>query len=328
MGGFAFYGPYDNDSPIVEETLFQISTNPRYTAEVPKYATLLYIMKHFPNILTDVTEESILDRTESGGLSKALLIVQVGWFCTSCVARLSQNLPLCLLEISTAAHAICSLITYFVWWSKPINVAEPTLMREKKAQEVYALLKCSHDEYNEALEMAKICAAGRFSALTGLHKSAKIVLAANALQHLLPSPERPPLRSSFRKAGGVLVPGNFANKSPGKGKISVSRAAAISPIIYGVIHTLAWSHQFPTPSEEMLWRVSSIIVTCSGVIIVVLIWSINSMTDLFALYLMPIIHMIASGFLIGESFRQLLFLDSTAYQVPSWSWPNYWPHLS
>ena len=181
-------GPTLATNPLLK-SLFQISTNPCYTVEVPKYATLLYIMKHFPNILTDVMEESILDRTESGSLSKALLIVQVVWFCMSCIARLSQNLLLCLLEITTAAHAICNLITYFVWWSKPINVPEPTLMRENKAQAVYALLKCSHNEYSEALEMARIRAAGCFSVLVGPQTSVKIILVAGALLHLLPTPE-------------------------------------------------------------------------------------------------------------------------------------------
>lgn len=183
-----FMGPTLATNPLLK-SLFQISTNPCYTVEVPKYATLLYIMKHFPNILTDVMEESILDRTESGSLSKALLIVQVVWFCMSCIARLSQNLLLCLLEITTAAHAICNLITYFVWWSKPINVPEPTLMRENKAQAVYALLKCSHNEYSEALEMARIRAAGCFSVLVGPQTSVKIILVAGALLHLLPTPE-------------------------------------------------------------------------------------------------------------------------------------------
>ena len=68
------------------------------------------------------------------------------WFCISYGSRLSQQLLLTLLEVSTTAHAFCTLATYFVWWSKPLNVAVPTLLREKDAQEMYALLKCSDSE--------------------------------------------------------------------------------------------------------------------------------------------------------------------------------------
>ena len=145
---------------------------------------LIYIMEHFPHIITDITEDCILDQAASRSLSKALLIVQVAWFCTNCTSRLFQHLPLSLLEVSTATHAFCTLLTYFVWWLKPLNVATPTLLREKDAWEVYALLKCSDDEYVEALANARKRAAGDSSMLTGPHISEKTVLAAEALQHL------------------------------------------------------------------------------------------------------------------------------------------------
>jgi hypothetical protein len=114
--------PTSDDTLNAEESLFEISTNPRHTIDVPKSETLIYIMKYFPHVITDITEEYILGRAESSSLGKAILIVQVGWFCTNCASRLFQRLPLSLLEVSTAAHAFCTLLTYFVWWSKPINV--------------------------------------------------------------------------------------------------------------------------------------------------------------------------------------------------------------
>ena len=291
------------------------------------------------HIITDIPEESILDRSESSSLSKAILIVQVGWFCTNCASRLTHGLPLSLVEISTAAHACCTLLTYFVWWSKPNNVAAPTLMRGQEAQEVYALLKCSDSEYEEALEVAKKRAAGDSSPPTGPHASARIVLAANALQHLLPTPERPPFLPGFRHHGDTAVPGTFDNKSSRQGTSSVFITTAISPILYGLVHFLAWSDHFPTPLERLLWRVSSFVVTCSGLVGVSLLlfsrlfegyfeskFLLGNLRFYMSFVVMPTIHTIASGFLIIESFRQLFFLNSAAYQLPSWS--NYWPHLS
>ena len=336
MGGFAFYGPYGDDNPTIKESLFEISTNPRHIVEVPRFVTLIYVMKHFPHIITDITEDYILDRAASSGLSKAVLIVQVAWFCTNCASRLFQHLPLSLLEVSTAAHAFCTLLTYFVWWSKPINVGAPTLMREKEAQEVYALLKCSNREYDEALEMAKKRAAGDSSAPTGPQKSEKIILAANALQHLLPIPERPPLQYGFKKPD-QLVPGNFSNYAH-RANFFVSMTMAISPILYGLVHFLAWSDNFPTPLERLLWRISSFVVTCSGLMNVSMGFSFFWLVDHFdsrgfdalatvmAIVVIPAAHLLASGFLVVESFRQLLFLDPAAYLLPSWS--IYWPHLS
>ena len=334
MGGFAFYGSYDDDTP---KSLFEISTNPRCTIEVPKLDTLIYIMKHFPHIITDITEDYILGRAASSSLSKALLIAQVAWFCTNCASRLFEGLPLSLLEISTAAHAFCTLLTYFVWLSKPLNVDTPTLLREKAALEVYALLKCSDNEYDEAMEMAQKRAAG--GSPTGSGGSEKIVLAAGALQHLLPTTERPPRFLLFRENDRRLMPGTYDSDKAGNASLLLIAMAA-SPILYGLVHFLAWGDQFPTPMEQLLWRVSSFVVTCSGLleilVIPIALWGdkwggivgsiTHALTTPICIIIIPSAHVLASGFLIVESVRQLLFLDDAAYQLPAWS--NYWPHLS
>ena len=320
MGGFAFHD--DNSG----------------TVDVPKFESLIYIMTHFPDIITNIRGETILDRAASSGLDKFVLIVQVAWFCISCLSRLIQHLPLTLLEVSTAAHAFCTLATYFVWRSKPLNVPEPTLLKEEEAREVYALLKCSDSEYDRALAMAMAGKEGKgdSGASQVPEASAKIILAAKALRHL-PTPARPPPEPRFKEPDGILVPGHFSNKSPSK-EFLLPMAAAISPILYGPIHFLAWNDNFPTSMERLLWRVSSIVVTCSGLVGVCMLFFFMMLHELYSklgfdvfanvmsVAIIPAFHMLASGFLLVESFRQLSFLDPTAHEVPSWS--NYWPHFS
>jgi len=333
MGGFAFYGSDMDGIPTFEECPTDLSTNPRFVVDVPRFETLTYIMKHFPQIITDIHEETILDCAESSSLGKAVLIVQVAWFCTNCASRLIQHLPLSLLEVSTAAHGICTLLTYFVWWSKPTNVAAPTVMRGKEAREVYALLKCDNEEYKEALKMARKRAAGDSSGPTGTEK---VNLAANALQHLLPNPQKPPrLNRRFFGHRPNMIPGAWERGSTGLGGYEFI-AMAVSPVLYGVIHFLAWNEHFPTRLERLLWRVSSVVVTCSGIVGIPLGITSGVIIDhssgvilvgaVFITLLPPTAHVVSSGFLIVESFRQLFFLEPAAYQLPSWT--NYWPHLS
>ena len=333
MGGFAFYGSHDNDIP---KSPSGVSTNSRYPVDVPKFDTIIYIMEHFPHLLTDFTKEDILDRAASSSLSKALLIVQVVWFCANSASRLAQSFPLSLLEVSTAAHAICTLVTYFVWWEKPINVATPTLLREQEAREVYALLKCSRDEYDRALEVAQRSAAGDSLTPTGPSLSEKIVLAAGALQRN-PTPERPPTSLGFNSRDRRLIPGNFNNKSF-KEDFYIPITMAVSPILYGLVHFLAWSDHFPTSVERLLWRVSSLVVTCSGIgevlAVLTLEWVQNRyhagrltiIMNVAFVFIVPLTHVLASGYLIVASLRQLPFLDAATYKVPIWS--NYWPHFS
>jgi hypothetical protein len=185
MGGFAFDLPTSSDSG-------QSPTTALTRWDIPKPKAFLYIMKNFPDIIPDITEESITDRAESSVLSNALLIVQVGWFCANCLSRLMQHLPLSLIEISTVARGFCALVTYFVWWSKPQNVAGPIPMKGQRAREVHALFMCPKSDYYRALSMARRMAAGDSAISINGNEQGRIVLAANALQHLLPSPEAPP----------------------------------------------------------------------------------------------------------------------------------------
>ena len=325
MGGLAFNTSYDDDHSNIE------ANTPDW--DVPRFETLIYIMTYFPNTIINARGDATLDLAMASG-HKALLIIQLGWFCTNCASRLFQHLSLSLLEVSTAAHALCTLVTYLVWWSKPLYVFRPTILGGEEAKEVYALLNCNTEEYNEALAMAR--RVGDSSAPQGPHPSAKIDRAANALRRLpAKTPDLPP-EPRFRHRHGLLVPRSFSNESPNKALL-VSIAAAITPILYGSIHFLAWNGNFPTPQERLLWRVSSIAVTCSGLVGVSVLFFLMMLDRLsksrrgpqvFAgimAFVIQAIHVVASGFLIVESFRQLAFLDSTAYEVPSWS--NYLPHI-
>ena len=336
MGGFVFYESDIGEIPTLEESLDDLSTNPRFIVLTPSFESLIYIMEHFPQIITKIDEDTILDRAESSGLSKAVLIIQVAWFCTNCASRLIQRLPLSLLEVSTAAHAFCTLLTYIVWWSKPTNVARPTIMRGTQAREVYALLRCSDAEYAAASTIVRKRAAGDSSGPTrGPTRRENTILAANALENLLPNPRKPPEVDSIRflRPGTNIFPGTFVNRAVGGAYELIAGAA--SPVLYGAIHFLAWNDQFPTPLERLFWRVSSVVVTFSGVVGIPL--SIVSLSLMNACihearfrhmvgFIILLAHVVSSGFLIVESFRQLFFLEPAAYELPSWT--NYWPHLS
>ena len=326
MEGFVFDESDDGNILTIEESRHEPSTNPHSTVISLTIHSLIYIMKYFPNIITDISEDSILDRAQSSAMSKAILIAQVISFCMTCASRLIQRLPLSLLEVSTIAHAFCTLLTYFVWWSKPLNIAAPTVLRGKEAREVYALLACTNSEYNEVLAMARTMAAGN-SSTTPEGEKQKIIMAANALQHLLPNPEKPSNLQLY--SVDSALPGSWSVTSRGDG-IYERLIMAVSCIFYGLIHLLALNDQFPTPLERLLWIVSSVVVICSGLVAVLLHWSIDTYMSEALFFILSLIlalaYVFASGFLLGESFRQLFFLGPAVYQLPSWS--NYLPHIS
>jgi len=169
---------------------------------------------------------------------------------------------------------------------------------------------------------------------TGTDRSEKIVLAANALQRRCPTPARPPVGFRHGHHGSL-----FINTGPLGGPLGLI-TMTLSPLLYGLIHFLAWGERFPTPLKQQLWHVSLFVVMCSGLMCVPVGKSLILMTwkyrwtrsisqtifIILCFWMIPSVHMLASVFLLTESCRQLFFLDPAAYQLPSWS--NYWPHLS
>lgn len=76
----------------------------------------------------DISREDIVDKSNASGLAKSLVCLQSTWFCIQCLARLAQDLPLSLLEINTAVHALAALTVYLFWWQKPLDIEQPTTL--------------------------------------------------------------------------------------------------------------------------------------------------------------------------------------------------------
>jgi len=120
MGGFAIPAIKNRRSP----NMTFLSTL-RWTIE---YYDFPYLLENTPDLVPDLPETAITDRAGADGLRKALLVFQVLSFFLNFAVRWAHGLELSLLEVSTASRGLCCLATYVVWWSKPFNIAEPTMI--------------------------------------------------------------------------------------------------------------------------------------------------------------------------------------------------------
>lgn len=90
-------------------------------------------------LIPDISVQQIRDKSKADSLTKTLVCLQAVWFCVQCFSRLAYGLPLSLLELNTFAHALCALITYGLWWNKPFDVGEPTLIQGERSHKFIAL---------------------------------------------------------------------------------------------------------------------------------------------------------------------------------------------
>ena len=128
MGGISI--DPDNSEPFIPEV--QRST---LTAN-----GVSLLLKHEPHLLPDISEEEVKDKSKGSSLTKLVACIQATWFCLSCVARISQRLPVSMLEINTFAHAVCTLIVYILWWRKPLDIEQPLLVHEDRIRPLLAYM--------------------------------------------------------------------------------------------------------------------------------------------------------------------------------------------
>lgn len=114
---------------------------------------LEYIAEKAPELIPDIAEKHIKDKSKADSLAKFLVCLQALWFCVQCMTRVIQRKAISLLELNTFAHAFCALLIYALWWHKPQDVEEPTLLQGEKEWEMCAFLCMSCRQGDRAPEV-------------------------------------------------------------------------------------------------------------------------------------------------------------------------------
>ncbi|KAF8647247.1 hypothetical protein AX16_006825, partial [Volvariella volvacea WC 439] len=78
-----------------------------------------------------IPEKEIRDHGKGDLLAKAIVVIQTTWFVAQCIARHTQGLVLTEIELVTLAFAALNVITYGLWWDKPLNIEYPIYFNEE-----------------------------------------------------------------------------------------------------------------------------------------------------------------------------------------------------
>jgi hypothetical protein len=153
-------------------------------------------------------------------------------FLLQCAARGSQRLALTELELATAAFALLNVITYAMWWDKPLDVQCPIRVRRTRAREERDVDGGTGDSSEAAV---------------------------NGTRSWIWSEVLKPFDSMI---GGVGDDTFFVlgerDKDVGKAWIFT---AILLTMVFGGIHCIGWRFHFPSHAEQLLWRISSVAIT-------------------------------------------------------------------
>ena len=105
MGGFELV-PKDNEQhrTRLSEGTFRSALDAKFLT-MPKFS-----------------DEDILDRSKADWLLKFISIVQIVWLIAQIIGRSIQHLSITTIELFAAGIVGCTILNYWLWWSKPLDV--------------------------------------------------------------------------------------------------------------------------------------------------------------------------------------------------------------
>ncbi|TFK61974.1 hypothetical protein BDN72DRAFT_777661 [Pluteus cervinus] len=261
-----------------------------------------------------LTKGDIDDKSKGDILSKALVAFQTTWFVFECLARLQQDLPLIELEVVTLAFAVLNVITYALWWYKPLNILRPIYLHIRETPADWSPGQIVYVEgdgwwisaWKRFIKQPFLAVAKSILRLFGVATQTKsqedetgvgIVARARAVvgkvvkdiikedvgkrrwwitvwERLMKQLFLVLVEPLLELFDDQVVRDDATHVSIFYGmKVSketwrlVLWLSCFIAMIFGAIHFLSWHSPFPTRTELLLWRISSIILVAQPALI-------------------------------------------------------------
>ena len=258
-------------------------------------------------------EAELKDKGKSDWLAKSLVLLQTTWFVMQCIARAIEHLPVTHLEIVTLAYAAMNFVTYIFWWNKPLNVNQPVrVFRKSEPSQTQPLV---NEPIPEARELT-------WKAIGKGLKMLFYYIVGNQDEDVDLSRED-------------RVPMFWANTTGEDAAIADLIVVGVG-VCFGAIHCIAWVFDFPTHTELLIWRISSVAITSVPIyvplIVILAVWLDDMDFDRSAIiigYLGPlfggILYILARVVTLILAFTSLRGLPPGAYETVHWT--TFIPHV-
>lgn len=280
-----------------------------------------------------LVKKDIWDRSKADKFAKLFACMQIFWLAVQSSARGIQEIPVTPLEIATLGFMIPSLATFVLWFSKPVDIEVPTMLKiDISTQELLEKISPPNYSWRE----------------TPLDFIDRVNHPSFTSQMIIPN-KWWPRRKRF------LGPANRIRNDVFALKYTILDQVVVSSVWVGYAgtHFSAWNFSFPTRTELLLWRISCLIMSGSMLIF----WATaNRKFFLLFSYCTPwvkdkekfrrvayeqkkvsgiqivggaiegLAYLFARLTLIGLGFSSLRSLPRDAYKTVEWT--NFLPHLN
>jgi hypothetical protein len=206
-----------------------------------------------------ISENEIKDRSKGDALGKTIVLFQLTWFLVQIIARAIQHLHITPLEITTVAYIIVSGVLYGIWWKKPKDIRYPIGITLAPGHHQTVYRNVVNPDYEDPNGYR-----GSSFRSHPIDKHKDFLLTSfDEFFHITSSHAVPAFYSGASST--------WSEKARSSSRIGMPYAAAkgyyvaittevILGCAFGVIHCSAWSFDFHTHTEQLLWRASSLVI--------------------------------------------------------------------
>lgn len=252
--------------------------------------------------LPSISEEEIKDKSNEDVVVKALALGQVLWFFVELIERKVSGLPSTQLEISVLSFAVCTCITYLLWFKKPKDTEVST--------DVFTTRSLDNEDRKLFVSLNYVGFFEGALLYRDLHK---------------PGPTIPNDSQSI-EAFLSVISSKYGFSSEDVGFI-------FGAVIFGACHCIAWNFEFPTPIEQTLWRAASAFTAAVMPVYYLalflvqyktLAWTfyeprgrVVTATQILGFTAFPL-YVVCRLYIVVKVFRSLFYLPPNAF-VATWS---------
>lgn len=190
----------------------------------------LVVNNHIQYPQTDVDE--IWDKSKQDRFARLITAFQVGYTILHAIGRAVQGLAITTLELNTLGIVVCSLMTSFAWLHKPADVRIPIRIATMRP-----IGEITGNRPWRTTPLDFVDENGPGWALN--------------VQPFMRMPVIPPERPIQR------IPNDRFPMNPYGFQ---EYCLCFATLLFTAIHVAGWNFTFPTTTEKILWRVSSLIL--------------------------------------------------------------------
>ncbi|KAK3307678.1 uncharacterized protein B0T15DRAFT_484731 [Chaetomium strumarium] len=180
-------------------------------------------LKHFVLDRADIE-----DKSKADWLLRTIAVMQIVWLVLNVAARAIARVPVTQLEIATVAFSITAIATYAANWWKPKDIGQPTALPRVLQGHRIEHWAIPEDYRNFQSFVNRTL---KPSYTRELQIDGWIDRVRNDLTWMRGDPPMPRMFYALM---------------------------AVSSLVFGGFHCLAWNVQFPSETEQVLWRAASI----------------------------------------------------------------------